>query len=67
MADEGFAKFKNDQGVSEMRIGVKEFKCTGASPPHDHPHIYLEMGKADMINCPYCGTLFRYNPQPGQR
>jgi uncharacterized Zn-finger protein len=44
MADDDYAKFKNDQGVPEIRIGVKEFKCVGASPPQDHPHIYLEMG-----------------------
>jgi uncharacterized Zn-finger protein len=62
MSDEGLAKFKNDKGVPEICIGVKEFECVGASPPHDHPHIYLEMGVADMILCPYYGTLFRYPP-----
>ena len=65
MANAGSTKFKNDQGVLEIRIGVKEFRCIGASPPHDHPHIYLEMGLADLIICPYCGTLFRYDPQLG--
>lgn len=68
MAGDSFAKFKNDRAVREIRIGVKEFKCIGASPPQDHPHIYLEMGSEDTILCPYCGTLFRFDPRlgPGQ-
>jgi uncharacterized Zn-finger protein len=48
-------------GVSEIRIGVREFKCIGESPPQDHPHIYINMGEADMILCPYCGTRFRFD------
>jgi len=62
---DNYAKFKNDQGVPEIRIGVKEFKCAGASAPQDHPHIYLNMGTADTILCLYCATLFRYDPQLG--
>ena len=65
MGADNYAKFKNDHGLSEIRIGVKEFKCAGASAPHDHPHIYLEMGTADSIPCPYCATLFRYDPRLG--
>ena len=67
MANDDFAKFKNDQGVPEIRIGVKEFKCAGVSPPLDHPHIYLEMGAEDTIVCPYCVTLFRYDPRLSPR
>ena len=52
MAHENHAKFKNDQGVSEIRIGAKEFKCAGASAPQDHPHFYLDIGKDDTILCP---------------
>lgn len=65
MSNEGFAKLKNDQGVPAICIDVKEFKCVGVSPPHDHPHIYLGMGMADRILCPYCGTVFRYDPRSG--
>ncbi len=56
-------KFRNDHGASEIRIGVKKFHCIGVSPPHDHPHIYLNMGEEDTIICPYCATLFRFDPQ----
>lgn len=61
MAGKGYAKFKNDRGVAEIRIGVKEFKCAGASAPQDHPHIFLDMGATDTILCPYCATSFRYD------
>ncbi len=61
MVDDGCAKFNNDRGVLEIRIGVKQFTCIGASAPHDHPHIYLDMGAADTILCPYCATSFHYD------
>jgi len=54
--------FVNDKGVDRIRIGVKEFQCMGATPPHDHPHVYLDMGDASEIICPYCSTLYRYDP-----
>ncbi len=50
--------FVNDKGVDSIRIGVKEFQCMGATPPHDHPHVYLDMGNGAQIVCPYCSTLF---------
>ena len=58
-----YLKFRNDHGVAEIHIGVREFKCVGASPPQDHPHIYIDMGAAETILCPYCGTHFRFDPR----
>ena len=63
MPGSGYLKFRNDPGVPEIFIGVKEFKCIGMSPPQDHPHIYIDMGEADAILCPYCGTRFRFDPR----
>jgi uncharacterized Zn-finger protein len=60
-----YPKFKNDRGLPEIQIGVKEFKCTGVAVPHDHPHIYLDMGGAESIICPYCATRFRYSADLG--
>jgi uncharacterized Zn-finger protein len=60
-----YPKFKNDRGLPEVQIGVKEFKCTGVAVPHDHPHIYLNMGGANSIICPYCATRFCYNADLG--
>ncbi len=51
------------RGVPEIRIGVREFKCIGVSPPQDHPHVYIDMREADTILCPYCATRFRFDPR----
>jgi uncharacterized Zn-finger protein len=60
---DGFPKFRSDRGAPEIRIGVKEFECIGMSPPLDHPHVYINMGVADAILCPYCATRFRFDPR----
>ena len=61
MSGSGYVKFRNDRGVP--CIGVRKFECIGVSPPQDHPHIYIDMGEADTILCPYCGTRFRFDPR----
>ncbi len=60
-----YPRFKNDRGLPEIQIGVKEFRCTGVAVPHDRPHIYLNMGGADPTICPYCATRFRYSADIG--
>jgi uncharacterized Zn-finger protein len=62
---ESYPKFHNEIGVPIVRIGCREFKCIGDKPPQDHPHIYLNMGDASEIVCPYCSTLFRFDPSLG--
>jgi uncharacterized Zn-finger protein len=62
---ESYPKFHNEVGVPIVRIGCREFKCIGDKPPQDHPHIYLKMGDAGEIVCPYCSTLFRFDPSLG--
>ena len=32
LSDDDYVKFKNDLGLAEICIGVKEFKCIGVSP-----------------------------------
>ena len=59
-------KFKNDLGLLEIGIGVKEFICIGVSPPQDHPHIYHNMGEADFAYCLYCNTKYVYCPYLGR-
>jgi uncharacterized Zn-finger protein len=56
-------QFANDTGVEKVFIGVKEFKCMGARPPFDHPHVFLDMGSDSQILCPYCSTLFLHDPR----
>lgn len=54
-----YPKFRNDRAVEEIRIGAREFNCIGVSPPHDHPHVYINMGSGDTVLCPYCATRYR--------
>lgn len=62
MAGHSIPHFQNDAGHRAIEIGVKEFMCVGANAPFDHPHIFLDMGDAEEQVCPYCSTLFKYNP-----
>jgi RNA polymerase sigma-32 factor len=62
---ESYPKFHNEVGVPIVRIGCREFKCIGDKPPQDHPHVYLNMGDASEIVCPYCSTLFRFDQSLG--
>ena len=61
MADPVTAHFVNDSGSENIRIGVRKFKCMGATPPYDHPHVYLDMGAEKSVVCPYCSTLYVYD------
>ena len=61
MAGGSIPHFQNDAGHAAIEIGVKEFKCVGANPPFDHPHVYLDMGADSEKVCPYCSTLYRFN------
>lgn len=51
----------NDVGAEKVFVGVREFKCMGARPPFDHPHVYLDMGQDTQILCPYCSTLYVFD------
>jgi uncharacterized Zn-finger protein len=54
--------FSNPIGERSIDIGVRAFDCIGLQPPHDHPHVYLNMGDQADIQCPYCSTRYRFNP-----
>lgn len=62
MAGHATPHLQNDAGHRVIDIGVKEFMCVGATPPFDHPHIYIDMGDENEIVCSYCSTLYRYDP-----
>jgi uncharacterized Zn-finger protein len=61
MAESIVPHFHNAPGVPVIEIGAKEFQCVGATPPFDHPHVFLDMGDATAIICPYCSTLYRHD------
>jgi uncharacterized Zn-finger protein len=57
----GVPRFRNDVGSPIVEIGVRGFNCIGATPPADHPHVYLDMGELSSILCPYCATRFQFD------
>ena len=62
MAGGSIPHFQNGTGHAAIDIGVKEFMCVGDNPPFDHPHVFLDMGADAEKVCPYCSTLYRYDP-----
>lgn len=65
MASHIIPHFQNDCGLEKIEIGVKRFMCIGATPPFDHPHSFIELGDENEKICPYCSTLYLYNPKLG--
>ena len=61
MAGHSIPHFHNDPGVPTIKVRVKEFMCTGAKPPFDHPHIFIDMGSDNEAICSYCSTRFVYD------
>ena len=61
MADHSVPHFCNDLGVSSIKVRVREFMCTGAKPPFDHPHIFIDMGSDNEAICSYCSTRYAYD------
>lgn len=59
MAEKIVPHFHNDPGVPIVEVGTKRLMCIGASPPFDHPHVFLDMGRDSEIICPYCSTVYR--------
>jgi len=58
MADHSIPHMHNDAGLASIRVRVSEFMCTGARPPFDHPHIFIDMGGDTEAICSYCSTRY---------
>jgi uncharacterized Zn-finger protein len=61
MASTSTPHFQNSMGLAKIEVGAQEIMCIGALPPYDHPHVFLDLGTAGEIICPYCSTLYRMN------
>jgi len=61
MAEYSVPHFHNEPGAPTIRIRVREFMCTGAKPPFDHPHIFIDMGSEGEAICSYCSTRYVYD------
>ena len=55
--------FHNTEVLMRIEVCSKEFKCIGALPPFDHPHIFIDMGKDNETVCSYCSTHYVFNPE----
>lgn len=62
----GTPHFHNQPGVPHVRIGVREFMCTGALPPFDHPHVFIDMGSSDDVVCSYCSSHYVFDASLGR-
>lgn len=67
MKTQAIPHFHNEPGVPRIIVGVKKFMCLGALPPNDHPHVFLNMGAAKHIICPYCSTAYSFDSRLGNR
>jgi uncharacterized Zn-finger protein len=63
MIEDAILHLHNEPGVSQVRVGTKQFMCIGALPPFDHPHVFIDMGDSLEIVCPYCSTIFQHAPE----
>src|SRR5690606_5221306 len=63
MAQHATPHFHNSDGLARIEIGAKEFQCVGAQPPFDHPHVFIDMGADNEVVCPYCSTLYVFDPK----
>ena len=62
MTDHVVPHFHNNPGVPVIEIGAKKFMCVGALTPFDHPHVFIDMGDENEVICPYCSTLYKFDP-----
>ena len=57
MKNSEIPKITNDKGKKTIKIKFKEFNCLGAKPPHDHPHIFLNLGRKKEISAAFRGNI----------
>ncbi len=41
-----------------ITVWSKRISCDGVGGALGHPRVYLEMGEADFVECPYCDRRF---------
>jgi uncharacterized Zn-finger protein len=47
---------KSESNVIE--VSGHSAACDGGGGALGHPKVYLEMGEATKVDCPYCGRVF---------
>ncbi len=41
-----------------VQVRTRRVSCEGVGGALGHPRVYLEMGEADEVECPYCDRRF---------
>jgi uncharacterized Zn-finger protein len=41
-----------------VTVTSRRLACDGAAGALGHPRVWLEMGEADFVECPYCDRRF---------
>lgn len=55
-AQDEMAQHERDADIVE--VSRREVACDGGEGALGHPRVFLNMGDADHIDCPYCGRRF---------
>ncbi|HLI64783.1 MAG TPA: zinc-finger domain-containing protein [Caulobacteraceae bacterium] len=42
----------------ELKVNSRRIACDGVGGALGHPRVYLEMGEATFVECPYCDRRF---------
>ena len=45
-----------------VQVRSRRLACDGVGGALGHPQVYLEMGEADYVECPYCDRRFVLAP-----
>ncbi len=45
-----------------IQVRSRRISCEGVGGALGHPRVYLEMGEADFVECPYCDRRFVLAP-----
>ncbi|MGD9650675.1 MAG: zinc-finger domain-containing protein [Dongiaceae bacterium] len=49
-----------------IKVPSKKIYCDGSGGALGHPRIFLNMGKNDFVECPYCDRRFELMPGADQ-
>ncbi len=45
-----------------VKVRSRRIACDGDGGPLGHPRVYMEMGEANFVECPYCDRRFVLAP-----
>lgn len=48
--------------AERVEVESKRVSCDGGGGALGHPKVFLEMGEADFVECPYCDRRFVLKP-----